>query len=91
MKKLKMIVTSVVVLAIVGGAFAFKAKVGSFCILTSDAAGSDCTTHVDNLKTTSSTGVGITQYKYYQNWDGDPAACTGTNGKCTATVNLKGD
>lgn len=94
MKKLKMIVVAVVVLAIVGSAFAFKAKVSSFCILTIDDPGSDCTAVVHNLKITSTTpapGNGITQYKWYRLFDGDPA-CTNTgNQHCTEIINVKID
>ena len=94
MKKLKMIVTSVIVLAIVGSAFAFKAKVGTFCILTTDAVGNtdNCTTYLLSKKITTSTGFGITEYKYYPTFDGNPTTCTAANNHlCTATFKLQQD
>jgi len=86
MKKLRMIVTSVVVLAIVGSAFAFKAKQKSFCV-TSDTGSNICTTFVANQKIVS---VG-TEFKYYPNWDGDQALCTANNTFCTALFELSAD
>jgi hypothetical protein len=83
MKKLRMIVTSVIVLAIVGSAFAFKAKQGAFCVVASSTA-TDCTTYIQNVKTVTING---TQYKYAPFWDGDPVACTTTsNGLCTGSL-----
>jgi hypothetical protein len=90
MKKLRMIVASVAVLAIVGSAFAFKAKVGTFCILTTTDAGDNCTTYTPDKKiTTSISGV---QWKYYPTFDGNPTTCTAANNHlCTATFRLVGD
>jgi hypothetical protein len=64
MKKLRMIVTSVVVLAIVGGAFAFKTKADAFCIKDASDPGCDCTTYIQNVRVT--TGIG-TQYVVFKN------------------------
>jgi hypothetical protein len=90
MKKLKMIVTSVVVLAIVGGAFAFKTKAGAFCI-TSNTSSTDCTTFKQDFRIT--TDLLATQYKYYPAWDGNVANCNTNpaNTNCTATFRLTGD
>ncbi|OQP67821.1 hypothetical protein [Niastella populi] len=90
MKKLKMIVASVAVLAIVGSAFAFKAKVGRFCILDIEASGTNCTTYtLANQKIT--TGAGL-EWKYYPTFDGNPTTCTAANnGLCTATFKLTTD
>ena len=94
MKKLRMIVASVIVLAIVGSAFAFKAKTGRFCILTTDAVGNtdNCTTIILDRKITTSTGLGITQYRYAPCWDQDPIACTAANNHlCISTFRLRLD
>jgi hypothetical protein len=86
MKKLKMIVTSVVVLAIVGSAFAFKTKKGAFCIADS---GTTCTTYIQGQKIVSSGG---TLLKYFPAWDGNGTACTAaSNTLCTATFRLTDD
>jgi hypothetical protein len=86
MKKLRMIVTSVVVLAIVGSAFAFKAKKGAFCILDAAASGSTCTTYLQGEKIVT---IGGTSFKYFPAWDGDGTACTASgNTLCTATFKL---
>lgn len=86
MKKFKMIAASVVVLAIVGSAFAFKAKKeGTFC--TSPTTTNACNVVKDNVKRVTSGG---TAYLYYAAWDGDPATCVGTN-NCTTSVNLAGN
>ena len=89
MKKLRMIVTSVVVLAIVGSAFAFKAKKAQFCVNTDNTT--KCTTYTTgtSLKRVAS---GITSYKYFPAWDGDGTACTtATNALCTGTTFLAVD
>ena len=87
MKKLKMIVTSVVVLAIVGSAFAFKAKKGAFCV-TSDTSSTTCTTYIANEKIVS----GPVNFKYFPAWDGDGTACTAvSNTLCTASFRLNAD
>jgi len=84
MKKLKMIVTSVVVLAIVGSAFAFKVKAGAFCVLASSASGDNCTTFIQDKKIDP---FGALQFKYYPAWDGDKATCTAANNHlCTASI-----
>ena len=90
MKKLRMIVTSVVVLAIVGGAFAFKTKAGAFCIVSASATDNNCTTFKQDFKITT-TGLN-NDYRYYPTWDGDKTGCTvANNAKCTAQFKLIGD
>ena len=88
MKKLKMIVTSVIVLAIVGSAFTFKTKSGTFCVLTIPPDGTtstQCTTFKQNFMITN----GTPNYKYYPTWDSDPAKCNvAGNAKCTAEFRL---
>lgn len=84
MKKLRIIVTSAIVLAIVGSAFAFKAKVGTYCVLTNTDSGNTCTTYIQGKKTASS---GFTTYKYAPWFDGDRDACTTTtNHLCTQSA-----
>ena len=84
MKKLKMIVTSVVVLVIIGSVFSFNSKkIGLFCV--SNAGTNQCDAILQDRKIT--TGVGTT-FKYLACWDFDQAKCTGTNNNCTATVKL---
>ena len=88
MKKLRMVVTSVIVLAIVGSAFGFKAKKGAFCIA---ASGTNCTTYtIGNQKI--STNTHDPQLKYVPCWDFNTVACTAANnGLCTATFRLTTD
>jgi hypothetical protein len=67
MKKVKMVITSVVVLAIVGSAFAFNAKrIGKFCTTTSGGTG-NCQILEESKRTT----VAGIQFKYVVNWDGN--------------------
>ena len=82
MKKLRMIITSVIVLAIVGGAFAFKTKAGTLCVV-SNTSSDVCTTVKQQFHIVTSGAPG-TNYKYYPNWDGGQAACTDANHNCTA-------
>jgi len=85
-----MIVTSVVVLAIVGSAFAFHAKVGRFCVLTTTDPGDNCTTLLD-LPRKTTTGAGLA-YKFYPCFEGDKTACsTANNHNCTATTTITTD
>ena len=90
MKKLRMIVASVVVLAIVGSAFSFKAKVKTWCVLTITDSGDNCTTYTASRKiTTSTTPNTFWEYKYYPTFDGDPVTCTAANNHlCTASFKL---
>jgi hypothetical protein len=83
MKRLKMIVTSVVVLAIVGSAFAFNAKkVAVFCV-TSGTADQNCFTIQGSKRTT---GTGVARL-YYTNWDGNLTTCTsGGTGTCNTSA-----
>jgi hypothetical protein len=78
MKKLKMIVTSVIVLAIVGSAFAFNAKkIGKFC--TSGSLNSTtCSTVSGPLMRINGTHTAY----YVVDWDG--AVCNGQT--CTASA-----
>jgi uncharacterized protein YxeA len=65
MKKVKIVITSVVVLAIVGSAFAFNAKkTGKFCTTTSGGTG-NCQI-LEGSKRTTAAG---TQFKYVQCWE----------------------
>jgi hypothetical protein len=85
MKKLRMIVTSVIVLAIVGSAFAFNAKkVASFCIDTSSPLDGTCDVIKLNyfIDPTS-----LTTFHYYNGWSGKTSACAG-NTHCTSFVNV---
>lgn len=76
-----MIITAAIILAIIGSAFSFKVKVSTFCVLTNTAAGTNCTTYLQNRKKSAS---GFIQYKYANCWDGDVVACTAPfNGLCT--------
>ena len=85
MKRVKMIVTSVVVLAIVGSAFAYKAKggIGKFCVTTSSGSG-NCYT-INNSKRTTDVAVNL---KYIVDWDG--ATCT-TNSPCSTAASFTTD
>ena len=79
MKKLRLIVTSVVVLAIVASAFAFNAKkIGKFCYSTTFAGA--CEPSGSNQKRVAEGTAGSTKKYYVVNWDG--AACT-TGSGCT--------
>jgi hypothetical protein len=71
MKKLRMIITSVIVLALAGSAFAFKVKRGSFCISTD--ANNSCDLVVQNVRRV----IGTPNQRYYPGWSGDLAECTG--------------
>jgi hypothetical protein len=83
MKKLKMIVTSVVVLAIVGSAFAFNAKkIGKFCVSTNGDTTCDGT--FNNSKRVS----GTNNAKYIVDWDG--VSCTGLT-TCTVDAHFEVD
>jgi hypothetical protein len=83
MKKLRLIITSVIVLAIVGSAFAFKVKGGSFCVLDASASGTNCTTFVQ-AKYITLFGA---EYKYFPAWNGNRTLCTlANNGFCTASI-----
>lgn len=92
MKKLRMIITAVVVLAIVGSAFAFKAKgIGRFCVLDAASSNDNCTTYLaaNQKKTTALSGI---SWKYAPCWDQDPVVCTAVNNHlCTETTKLTTD
>ena len=85
MKKVRMIVTSVVVLAIAGSAFAFTAKKTSrFCKSTTNTANQSCAV-VNRLVIES--GNANTFYK--SDWDGTTAGCTSTD--CPTAIRLVAD
>lgn len=78
MKRVKMIVTSVVVLTIVGSAFAFNAKkIGAYCV-TDGTANQNCYIISFSQRTI---GVGIS-LNYYTDWDAGKTACTGGTKTC---------
>jgi hypothetical protein len=85
MKKLRMIVTSVIVLAIVGSAFAFNAKkVAVFCTSTQNNSTCDAT-----IGSRFIVGTGGTVVNYYQSWSGKASECTATgNTNCAPTIRL---
>jgi hypothetical protein len=87
MKRVKMIVTSVIVLAIVGSAFAFNAKkIGGFCVTTASGSG-NCYT-IFPSKITTGPGVSL---KYDPAFlSGDPADCKSTSA-CSTQANFLGD
>jgi len=87
MKKIRMIVAAIIVLAIVGSAFTFKIKgTGAWCI-TTNLSSNHCTTYIINrMKTTDPFAP---EFKYYPQWNGDPTECTyPDNQLCTATFRL---
>lgn len=75
MKKLRMIVSSLVVLAIVGSAFAFKAKVAVFCVDDTNVGTQSCYT-ITQKRITSVSQIGNETLFYKQLWDGSPSTCT---------------
>ncbi len=86
MESLRVIVTFIVVLAIVGCAFAFNSKKNwSYCVSDSTTS-STCSNIVHDLKRTT---AGDTNNKYYPCWDGVVAQCSGNN--CTVAVTLVTD
>jgi hypothetical protein len=86
MKKLRMIITALIVLVIVGSAFSFKSKVYTFCVLQGTFLG-NCTTYKIAFKIIT-TGTG-NDYRYWVGWDGTHASCTTlNNGRCTAQIKL---
>ena len=80
MKKLRMIVTSVVVLAIVGSAFAFNAKkIGKFCV-SANSTSTDCSEVISGSKRTT---TGTVNRKYYCGWDqASTTSCTDLTTEC---------
>ena len=80
-----MIITSVVVLAIVGSAFAFNAnKFGKFCVTTANGSG-NCYTISESRRTTA---IDALTLKYIRDWDG--AECT-TQGACNTLGKFSDD
>jgi hypothetical protein len=73
MRKLRMIITSVVVIAIVGSSFAFNAKkIGKFCI-----SGSLVRTTCDIITSDVKRISGTPNTNYVVDWDG--TGCTSSN------------
>jgi len=69
MKKAKLLLTIIAVLAVVGGALAFRANqkfTRTFCILTTDAPPGDdrCTNQIDNSKFFAAGGTNPITYSY---------------------------
>lgn len=85
MIRVKMIITSVVVLAIVGSAFAFNIEKGWVYCVTDGAADQNCFT-IQSKRTNKSSDP---QFRYYPNWDGFLSSCTsgGTN-TCNTLANF---
>jgi hypothetical protein len=87
MKKLRLILAAIIVLAIIGSAFAFRAKIAPFCVVDPNANSNNCTTFIQNMKI--STKPSDPQWKYYPMWDGVPANCTFANNQnCTVILRL---
>jgi hypothetical protein len=82
MKKLRMIVTSVIVMAIVGSAFTFNVKCGIYCVDTQTPF-TNCDATIAGKKIDPVNGTTI---HYYNGWDTNPNTCTGN--VCTSTVKV---
>jgi len=81
MKKLKMIVTSLIVLAIVGSAFAFNAKkIGTFCG-SGSLTSTSCNIVMGGLRRV----IGPRNSYYVVDWDG--ASCSGQT--CTTSAHFE--
>jgi hypothetical protein len=81
------------VLAIVGSAFLFKAKLGRFCVLTTLNTGTDdnCTTYLTPDKKIT-TVLGAIWKLNPSCFDGNKTACTAANNHlCTVTARLTDD
>jgi hypothetical protein len=86
MKKLRMVITSVVVLAIVGSAFAFKAKtLVKFCY--SSVFNGTCVLSPTFKRVAEGTANSVKRY-YVVNWDG--ASCT-TGSGCSEPAGFLAD
>ena len=87
MKKLRMIVTSVIVIAIVGSALAFNAKrIAVFCYSTLNTATCDATF------TKQIVSSGGTSFTYYSGWKGLVSDCTKAgNQNCITTARFADD
>ena len=82
-----MIVTSIIVMAIVGGALSFNAKrYAVVCYSTLNTSTCDATF------TKQIVSSGGTTFKYYCGWKGDLSDCTSTgNQNCTCTAQFATD
>ncbi|AEW01020.1 hypothetical protein Niako_4767 [Niastella koreensis GR20-10] len=82
MNKVRMIVTCIVVLCIVGTAYAITSKKGgSFCV-SKTGPNQGCFV-IQNMLI----WPGPTDYWYQVNWDGNNASCVGSN-NCPTPVHL---
>ena len=88
MKKLRMIVTSVIVLAIVGSAFSYKAKLANFCV-NDGTSSTTCVTTILQDQEIVSAPAGVA-YKYFAGWTGSASTCGNTT-NCTTNVRLRGN
>ena len=89
MKKLKMVVTSVIVLAIVGSAFAFNAKKKTIFCTSGDLTSTTCSTILGDLITQKRIAGTATTY-YVVDWDG--VACDANNTHvCTTSAKFAND
>ena len=89
MKKLRMIITSAIVLAIVGSAFAFNAKKADFCIDSDTWSGSpnkcDQVLHAKFIDPMNGT-----TFYYYIGWNGNNTQCTAPNNtNCPLSSSIK--
>jgi hypothetical protein len=87
MKKLRMIVTSVIIIAVVSSAFAFKAKkMGNFCY--SITFNGICIVSPFGLKAVPAGSPHSAKYYYVIDWDG--ASCNSAS-SCTAAAGFLPD
>jgi hypothetical protein len=86
MKKLRMIITSVIVLTIVGSVVAFNAeKSAVFCVGMGPTCPVPCTTIIKAKRIVQSRGI---IYCYRPDWLGDSAQCLNPGSNCPMTVRL---
>jgi hypothetical protein len=77
MKKLRMIVTSVIILAIVGSAFAFNAKKNTiFCYVQTFGSSCVISTATANQERVAENTSGARIEYYLPDWDGSTSGCT---------------
>ena len=82
MKKLRLIVTLEIVLAIVGSASEYKIKAGAFFVVSITDSANYCTMIIRSKQIVP---IGGTLFKYAKWWDGNTITCTAANnGLCTA-------
>lgn len=84
MKKVKIMLTAITVLAVVGGALAFKTKTAGFHLYKCNTTLNQCvapnnkTFTIDDVNGTSTPSATVTST--------DPTTATCSAGKCTATI-----